>query len=202
VTGDVLGAPLSAEEAATVLNGLTFAGADTTASSLLHTFIWLDEHPDVRARLREDRQLLDHAVDEFLRCFAPTLGTARTVMRPVEVRGRSLQPGDRVILNFVGANRDPEKFDCPGDVRPERENASQHMTFGGGGHRCLGAHLARLEFRLILEEVLDRLPDYRIDRPAIEPYPSIGVVNGFIRVPATFAPVPRPTPEPTSSGAA
>ena len=188
VTGEVLGRKLTVEEAQTVLNALSFAGSETTTSVTLNALVWLADHPDERERLRRDPSLITGAVEEFLRFYSPGIGTARTVTTAVEVRGHELQDGDRVLLNFAAANRDPDVFEAPGEVRLDRKNAGAHMTFGAGVHRCLGHQLARLEIKIMLERVLEVIPDYEIERDQIVPLPRIGMINSYEKVPATFTP--------------
>jgi cytochrome P450 len=116
---------------------------------------------------------------------------ARTVTKPVELGGRSLQPGDRVLLALGAANFDEDVFHDGERARLDRDNSGKHLSFGFGIHRCMGAFLAPAELTMLLEEVLRRMPDYVIDHDAVVPYPSIPLVNGFIRMPATFTPGER-----------
>jgi cytochrome P450 len=94
---------------------------------------------------------------------------------------------------LAGANRDPKKFPDPDVLDLERENARDHLSFSVGNHRCLGSPLAKLEISEMLATIGQIIPDLTIDHSAIERYPSIGAVNGYSRVPATFTPG-RPVP--------
>jgi cytochrome P450 len=96
-------------------------------------------------------------------------------------------------MAWAAANRDPAVFTDPEHIDIDRA-PNPHLTFGAGPHRCLGIHFARMIIRVVLEEVLARIPDYVVDTEAAERYRTIGVINGWIRVPATFTPVPRRTP--------
>jgi cytochrome P450 len=125
------------------------------------------------------------AREEWLRVFSPAPATARTVTRDVEVDGAVLRRGDRVLLSWTAANRDPAVFPEPDDVRPER-NASRHVAFGTGPHRCIGAAFARAAFDATLDVVLRRIPDYEIDTGRAERYERVGAVNGWVSLPATF----------------
>jgi cytochrome P450 len=95
--------------------------------------------------------------------------------------------GERVLLSWAAANRDPAVFDDPEQLQIDRA-PNRHLTFGAGPHRCLGTHFARMTIRVVLEEVLARIPDYAVDLAAAERYRTIGVINGWVKVPATFAP--------------
>jgi cytochrome P450 len=162
-------------------------GNDTTTSLLAQAFIWLSEHPTQRDWLREDPSRLKGACEEFLRYFTPTQALARTVTKPVEIGGYELQSGDRVLLSFASANQDPAEFESPDEIILDRF-PNRHQAFGLGLHRCLGSNFTRMEFRVVLEEVLQRLPDFVVDRAGSERYESIGIVNGWATMPATFTP--------------
>jgi cytochrome P450 len=165
-------------------------GNDTTTSLLAQAFIWLSEHPDQRDWLREDPARIKGACEEFLRYFTPTQALARTIRKPVDIGGYELQPGDRVLLSFASANLDPEEFENPDEIVLDRF-PNRHQAFGLGLHRCLGSNFTRMEFSVVLEEVLKRLPDFVVDRSASEAYESIGIVNGWATMPATFTPGTR-----------
>jgi cytochrome P450 len=186
--GQIDGEPISIEVATGLLLTLTTGAFDTATSLLCHALDWLGDKPDVRRRLLEDSDLFDNAIEEFLRVFPPTHGTARNVVQNAELCGQKLQPGERVLLSWASANHDPKKFECPFEVRIDRSNAKDHMAFGGGSHRCLGAPLARIEIRVALETVLRRLPDYKIDKCGVKRFPTSGLIDGYFNLPATFTP--------------
>ena len=104
--------------------------------------------------------------------------------------------GETLFMLWGSANRDAAQFPEPDTLDIER-SPNRHLTFGVGGHRCLGATLARLEMRVVLEEVLRRLPDFVIDEDRVDYPDTIGIVNGIVREPATFTPGP---PEGTGAG--
>jgi len=99
-----------------------------------------------------------------------------------------LRAGDQVLMQFYAANHDPEKFPDPWAFQLDRANARDHMAYSAGNHRCLGAPLARVEMTHILNEVLRRMPDYRIDRDRAQRFEIFRPVHGWARLPATFAP--------------
>jgi cytochrome P450 len=163
------------------------AGVDTTTSLLSATFWFLDRHTDQRQKLIDDPALMTLAREEFLRYFTPAQATARTAVEEVALAGQDFQRGDRVLLPWASANRDPSQFDRPDEFVIDRK-PNRHVAFGHGIHRCVGAPLARLEFDVIVREVLRRMPDYRIDRAAAKTYPDTGLMYGFERMPAVFTP--------------
>ncbi|GLZ15794.1 cytochrome P450 [Actinomadura sp. NBRC 104425] len=139
---------------------IVIAGADTTWSAIGSTLWHLASHPADRQRLLDEPDLLDTAIEEFLRYYAPvTVG--RLAKKDVEAYGRCIHAGERVILPFAAANRDPEVFEDPDELRIDRRR-NRHITFGSGAHRCLGSNLARLELRVTLEEWLRAIPHFRL----------------------------------------
>lgn len=139
---------------------LVNAGGDTTRNLLAAGMQMLFEHPDQRARLMADLDtLLPTAVEEMLRYTSPVAHFKRTVMNDVELRGRQLHAGDRVVVFYGSANRDEDVFSDP-DTFDVGRNPNPHLAFGGGGpHLCLGLHVARIEIAAMLREILTRLPD-------------------------------------------
>ncbi|MEV0275882.1 cytochrome P450 [Streptomyces sp. NPDC050610] len=178
-------AHLTDEEAVSVCQLLFFGGADSTTALLGRSLEWLARHPDERRRIAGDPALLDSATDEFLRYFSPIHFNARTVTRDHELGGCPLRAGDRVLISWAAANHDPAAVDSPELLRVDRASA-RHLAFGAGIHRCLGAHFARLMFQTMLSAVLERLPDYEVIGSEAVDYPSVGQVNGFVSLPATF----------------
>jgi cytochrome P450 len=187
---EVDGAPISDDVALQIVTLVLVGGVDTTTSLMANAFHWLWQHPEERERLRADPSLIPAAREEFLRFFTPTQGLARTVTCPVSVGDQKLSAGDRIFMSFAAANRDPEVFDRPDEVILDRF-PNKHTTFGLGIHRCIGSNIARVEFDVVLEEVLRRLPDYEIDEARSERYDTVGVVNGWKQMPVTFTPAPK-----------
>jgi cytochrome P450 len=187
VHGTIDGLPLSDGLIQDLAWQIMSGGVDTTGSAAAHAFLHLGRNPDERRWLREDPQRLPRACEEFVRYFTPIQGAARNLKAEAEIDGWHLNQGDRVLLAYASANRDPEKFDDPEQVKLDR-TPNRHVGFGAGQHRCLGAFLARMMFAAMLEVFLQRIPDYRIDEAGVAGYPSVGFVNGLVHVPATFTP--------------
>jgi len=187
--GEVMGSPLSIAEAESMMTALVFGGFDTTTASVINALIWLQDRHDVRQQLLADPKLLDNAIEEWLRIWPPAQGIGRTVMQDIEIGGRQLRAGERVFVWFSAANRDPAKFPDPEMVHLDRSNASDHLAFSGGGHRCLGAPLAKIELRTMIRAVLTRMPDYRIDLDKVTRFPTYAAVAGYLEVPMRPGPI-------------
>ncbi len=160
---EILGAKLSHKHLRGTILLVILAGADTTWSAIGATLHHLATHPEHRHRLIQDEGLMDTAVEEFLRAFAP-VSMGRTVTRDAEVGGCPMKKGEAVLLSYPAANRDPEVFPDPDEVVLDRAE-NRHAAFGLGRHRCIGSHLARLELRLAISEFLARFPDFELADP-------------------------------------
>lgn len=180
---------LSRDEVVDLLMMVTIGGFDTTMAAIGSALLYLEQHPDERRRLAADPGLLPAAVDEFLRFEAPVQGFARTVTRDIEIGGCAIAAGETVFLLWGSANRDPEAFERSGEMVLDRQ-PNRHLTFGVGGHRCLGSHLARVEMRVVLAEALQRLGDYTILHDEVRWPQSVGILYGRAHMPATFSPAP------------
>lgn len=141
------------------------AGFETTASSMSYMFLMLAERPEIADRLRNDPSLIPSALEEMLRYVTPVRTLSRTVMADVEIAGQDLRRGDRLHLNWVGANHDPDVFENADQLDIERK-PNRHMGFGLGNHLCLGIHMARTEMRVAFEETLKRMTNIRLADPA------------------------------------
>jgi cytochrome P450 len=184
---DAGGTPFSDEEIKELMFIALSGGIDTTTALMSNTMFYLYEHPEERRRLQDDPTLFDSACEEFLRYFTPVQSTARTVDETVEVDGVEMQRGDRVLLAWASANRDPEQFDDPDELKLDRF-PNRHCSFGIGIHRCIGSNLARSIFKTVIPELLRRIPDYEVDTPNARRYDRIGLVNGWEQIPITFTP--------------
>jgi cytochrome P450 len=190
VTAEVDGRPLTGDEVRSVLWNLVGGGLDTTTSLTALSLLHLDEHPRLRRRLVERPELLATATDEFLRFFSVNETLTRTVARDAELGGQRLGRGDHLMLSWLSANRDAAVFERPDEVVLDRA-PNPHLAFGVGRHRCIGMHLARTLFQVMVTEVLARIPDYAVDRDATVLYAGNPELNGVVHMPATFAPGAR-----------
>ncbi len=142
---------------------LLVAGIDTTWSSIGSALWHLAQHPEDRRRLVNEPELMPTAVEELLRAYSPVT-MARIVVEDIEYNGCPMKAGDRVLMNFPAANRDPRKFKDADKVIIDRAE-NPHIAFGVGIHRCAGSNLARMEMRVALEEWLRRIPEFRLEDP-------------------------------------
>lgn len=143
------------------------AGGNDTATGLLGgSAELLTRHPDQRARLLADPGLIPGAVEELLRLICPVQGLARTVTIDVAIEGVTVPAGKKVFLLYASANRDPREFGRDADACDVTRPIAHHLSFGSGAHHCLGAAAARLQGRVVLEELLARCPDFTVDADA------------------------------------
>lgn len=143
---------------------MLIAGVDTTWSAIGSSIWHLATHPDDRRRLVNEPDLMPTAIEEFLRAYSPVT-MARRLLEDVEYKGCPMKAGERVLMNFPGANRDPAVFDRADEVILDRE-INRHVAFGAGIHRCAGSNLARMELRTSIETWLSRIPDFELLDPA------------------------------------
>lgn len=190
IAAELDGRTMTDDEIYSILELLISGGVGTTASLVTQALVWLYEHPDQRERLIDDPSMVDVAVEEFLRVFSPTQALARTITRDVEFRGVQVREGDRALLSWASANRDPEQFDDPEQVDLARW-PNKHMAFGLGVHRCAGSHLGRAMARTMIGQVLERMPDYVVDLDGIVAYPDQGTNAGYHSIPCRFTPGQR-----------
>jgi cytochrome P450 len=166
-------------------------GFDTTTALTAHALEWLSEHPDERERLSREREsLLDSATEEFLRFYTPAQGDGRTISQDCVINGTEFREGERLWLSWAMANRDAKVFEDPHTIRLDRKG-NRHSSFGLGIHRCIGSNVARATFKIMLTQVLDRMPDFVCTPGGAVHYDSTGVINGMKKLPATFTPGER-----------
>lgn len=173
----------SDEDLLSLCVGLILGGVRTTGDLLGHSLWELEVDRDLRERLRTEPQAIDAAVAEFLRMFTPAFGLARTAREDVEIGGVTIKAGQRVLSSFHAGNHDPAVFPEPERIDIDR-TSGRHLSFGIGTHFCLGSWLARMEARVALEQVLLRMPDYRIDLARCRRSESLGLRNGWLAMPA------------------
>jgi cholest-4-en-3-one 26-monooxygenase len=166
---------------------LVVAGNETTRNATSHGMRALIEHPGEMQKLRDDPSpdRITRAVEEILRWASPILYFRRTAAQAVELRGKTIESGDRVVMWYASGNRDDEAFSEPFRFNVDR-SPNDHVAFGGGGpHFCLGASLARMELRLIFTELVTRMPEMELDGP-VEMLRS-NFVGGIKRMPVRWS---------------
>lgn len=163
VHAEIEGEPLPDEHILGTCFLMLVAGIDTTWSAIGSALWHMAQHPEHRAQLREQPELWPSAVEELLRAYAPVT-MARILTRDVDFHGCPMKAGDRVLMAFPAANRDPEVFENPDEVILDREH-NRHVAFGSGIHRCAGSNLARLELRVALQTFLERIPEFELADP-------------------------------------
>jgi cytochrome P450 len=175
VNGRPGGEPMSPKEIFGFVFFLFIAGLDTVFATLNNVFVWLAQNPDRRHEIIATPDNVDNVVEELLRVFSVTF-SGRTVKQDFELRGVKLKKGDRVTSVLPACNYDPEVFPNPREVDFHRPR-KPILAFAGGVHSCMGAHLARMEMKICIQEFLRRIPDFRLEPGVpIEYWPG-GVVG-------------------------
>jgi cholest-4-en-3-one 26-monooxygenase len=165
---------------------LSVAGNETTRNLISGGMLALIEHREERRKLQADSSLMGTAVDEMLRWVTPVMYFRRTVTKGTTIRGQRIREGDKVVMYYGSGNRDEDVF-TDGDVFDVTRNPNPHITFGpGGAHFCLGASLARLEIRVMFEELLRRLPDIESAGPVRRLRSNF--IAGIKQMPVRFTP--------------
>ena len=177
------GDKLTEREVLIMLRLLLVAGNETTTNLIGNGVLALLRHPDQLAALREDPGLIPSAVEELLRFDSPVQVDVRSVLDDCEVNGFRVRRGDNVVTLLGAANRDPDRFEAP-DRLDVRRGDQNHLSFGRGIHHCLGAPLARLEGRVVLQALIDRFSSLRLleDRPAFR---SSVALRGLLALPVS-----------------
>ena len=164
---------------------LTPAGAETTYRSSSNLLFGLLSHPAQLDAVRRDRALVPQAIEEGLRWESPLTSIQRTCTRDTEVGGVAIPAGAIVLVSMAAANRDESRYERPDEFDIFRP-AKTHMAFAFGPHRCLGMHLARMETRVVLEALLDRLPNLRLDPEAKDPHITGEMFRSPLELPVLF----------------
>lgn len=167
---------------------MLIAGIDTTWSSIGSALWHLASHPEDRQRLVDEPELMPTAIEEFLRAYSPVT-MARVASQDTMLGDREVKQGERVVLTFPAANRDPEMFENPEEVIIDRQK-NRHIAFGSGIHRCAGSNLARMEMTVAIEEFLKMIPEFELEDPDAVTWAG-GQVRGPRNLPVTFP--ARPT---------
>jgi cytochrome P450 family 142 subfamily A polypeptide 1 len=190
VRGALPGDPMSDDELNLFLTVLLIAGNETTRNAITGSLLALSRFPDEHRRLVEhldDDEFMDLAVEELLRWVTPVISFTRTATRPDTLAGTELADGDRVLLLYQSANRDEAVFDRPDDLVLDR-SPNPHLAFGIGPHFCLGANLARVEVKTVLQELFRRLPDIHVPETAHRTRGDSSLVIALQHLTATFTP--------------
>jgi cytochrome P450 family 142 subfamily A polypeptide 1 len=183
VDGDSLDDDELVQESLLILVG----GDETTRHVISGGVGQLLQHPEQHRKLTENRELLDSAVEEMLRWVTPIKNMARTATRDVEVQGQTVHAGEKLLLLYHSANRDESVFDDPQSFDIER-SPNDHVAFGFGTHFCLGASLARLEVKVMIDRLLTRLPD--LELAGDTPLRPANFISGYEAMPVRFTPTP------------
>jgi cytochrome P450 family 142 subfamily A polypeptide 1 len=184
VDAEIDGERLSDEELIQESLLILVGGDETTRHVTTGGMKALIEHPDERRKLTRDPKKIPSAVEEMLRWVTPIKNMNRTATRDSELRGQSIREGDKLLLLYQSGNRDERVFENPDTFDVER-SPNDHVAFGGyGAHFCLGAPLARLELRVMFEELLRRLPDMQLDGPT--PLRPSNFIVGIDEMPVVF----------------
>jgi cytochrome P450 len=166
------GKPLTHDELLSYCYLLFLAGLDTTAWAIRSSLWQLAQDREAQERLRQDPDLMPTAVEEFLRTLSPVQAMARTATRDVEVRGKQIKAGERVVLAFGSGNRDEDQYEHSDDIIIDRVQ-NRHFAFGVGIHRCLGSNLGRREAVVALQQFLEVLPPFSLAEPD-QPWHGVG----------------------------
>lgn len=164
---------------------LLVGGSETSRNVTASAMEMLSRHPDQKAYLIDNPGAIRTAVDEFIRWSSPVLNMKRTATRDVELRGKTIRKDERVMIMYPSANRDEYVFVDPEDFDVKRD-PNPHIAFGIGAHFCVGSNLARLQIRIIFEELLARLPDIHVEPGFEVSYAPSVFVSGFLELPVRF----------------
>jgi cytochrome P450 len=178
------GEPMSDIDFGSFFVQLVTAGNDTTKTMLASGLLTLLEHPDRLAELRADRSLIPGAVEEILRYSNPLHYFRRTAVSDAELSGTQIAAGDKVAMYYTSANRDEDVFEDPQRFDIHR-HPNPHLSFGIGGHFCLGVHLARLEGKVFFEELLDTFPTIELTGDPVRTRSNLN--NALKRLPIRLA---------------
>jgi len=185
VDAEIDGDTLSDEEILYFCSMLIAAGNETTRNAITGGLLALFEHPEQRARLMHSPDLLSAAVEEMLRWVSPVIHMARTATRDTVIRGTPIAAGERVVMWYPSVNRDEDIFPAP-ECFDITRHPNEHLAFGIGEHFCLGAGFARLEMRVMFEELLRRLPD--IDQAGSPQRLRSAFIGGIKHLPVRYTP--------------
>jgi len=156
---------------------LLVAGNETTRNGISQGMLTLFQHPEERARLASDPSLWNTAADEILRWTTPVRAMRRVALETTQLAGQEIQEGESVVMVYASANRDDRVFDEPHAFRIDR-TPNEHLALGFGPHYCLGANLAKMEIRITLGRILERLPEIRLAEGAEPVFTPSALIDG------------------------
>jgi cytochrome P450 len=188
---EVDGAPIADERVEMLLFHFMGGGTETTGSLAASVLDHLASHPEDKQRLIDEPDLFDTATEEFLRVFPPAKAHGRVVVQDTELAGCEMKVGEKVLLSWLSVNRDEEVFGDDSDQVVLDRFPNRHSSFSFGPHRCPGSHLARHAFKEMIQQVLGRMPDYRIAPEGAARFPKQDMLGGFSHLPAVFTPGTR-----------
>jgi cytochrome P450 len=186
---EIEGRPITDAEAIGTIHLLIQGGLETTAGALGSVMLRFCENPEIPDLLRERPELIPAAVEELLRLDGSFICIGRTARHDAEIGGQQIKAGEKVIIYWASANRDDDEFDDP-DVFDLDRARNRHIAFGAGPHRCAGSNLARMNLRVALEELVNRVRDVRL-QPGAEVEFHSTFNRAPLSVPITFTPGPR-----------
>jgi cytochrome P450 len=165
---------------------LIVGGNDTTRNTMTGSILALNEHPGEYQKLRDDPSLIPGMVSEVIRYVTPVIHMRRTAKEDIELGGKTIKKGDKVVIWYVSGNRDPEAIEEPDRLIIDRARPRQHLSFGFGIHRCVGNRLAELQLKILWEELLPRYPSIEVMGPPSRLYSNFihGIRSLPVRIPA------------------
>jgi cytochrome P450 len=165
---------------------LIVGGNDTTRNTMSGSVLALNEHPDQYQKLRENPDLIETMVPEVIRWQTPLAHMRRTALQDVELGGKTIKKGDRVVMWYVSGNRDEEAIKRPEEFLIDRARPRTHLSFGFGIHRCVGMRLAELQLRIVWQEMLKRFDKIEVVGEPKRVYSSFvrGIEQLPVRIPA------------------
>ena len=184
--GEADGDALSREETVSIMLQMLFAGHETTTKLMANSFRRLLEDRASWEAICCDPGLIPNAIEEVLRFDGSVMAGRHKTKEPVEIGQARLPRDAKLLLSIGSANRDPAVFPDPDRFDIRRQNAREHLSFGVGVHNCLGAPLARLEARIVLEEVSRRLPSLRLTENAKLKFPASISMRGPVSLPVAW----------------